>query len=661
MMKLYLQIEKLAMEPGTEGPACEAEHSTALEDISMLLNHSEARIRTKSGDLLAQLVPVLSQSALQGVGQLLLTSIALHLVRREETRPTTLGSCSEIGLDDTTGWSMLESAINAFHALLQGCLTTGNALAVQLLAQQMPCDENALAGVGVVEMVFGRFAAHQSRYIREMALTHTAALLAIPLASLDGLDALCMQQLAGHVCCGLVRGLHDAFPQVRLAASKLTAQLMTVISQRELMEQMESYLQHDTSVVTVPERWVLMDAPEHLDDLLLAPSLAASSSSSSMRSTLVSALVAYWRYLFPRLSLNRFYPADSIQTLSRQLYATLLTPQGVLGDIYQRYVLHTVEDALACYVVSSRQGNHSIVEAACCALADLPVRMITCSTAPPHPVLLPYLPLICEALYLAVVDERWPVADMAVQASAQLLHRLPCAGQVHLFHPSDVHATYGDRFLSAYLTCLQHHVLTVRQHACMALLLQLTIDSRVLGMLDDFLTSSLLAALADDTKSKSFLPPAMLAPYADPPAATGPLPMPGQAQKLPARSKGWDCCIDCVDSNRSIFGHELTASALHVLRALCLMPEPHNEQLTALLHGSKAMQTSSAAVYLKLTSQQNIAEQKLPGGRYSLQMHLADVLITLLREEDYPEHGKVADALYRMVSYPFVLPVRLLC
>jgi len=130
---------------------CSADHASATSVLQQLLLHPEARVRLKTAELLVFGMEL--GSKLMGVLlSFIVEEIDGNIIRKEETRPAMLGSVERIQLDDTDGWSSLETPLVAFHSLLRAAISGRLSMANYMLSQQLQ------------QTIFLEMAIHRSRY-----------------------------------------------------------------------------------------------------------------------------------------------------------------------------------------------------------------------------------------------------------------------------------------------------------------------------------------------------------------------------------------------------------------------------------------------------------------------------------------------------------------
>lgn len=719
-MKLYLGLERLqspilphhpkAMEQQRqeEGMGHEDERGDGvdisvqvLSDLKMLLRHDEPRLRMKAGDLLPFLSEELSRETFEAVGAFLCHEMEEHLVRKEETRPTRLGSVHEIGLDDTTGWARLETSLHAYHRLLQAVLHVSQKesesdtmnrdssadLAVHLLLRTVNNPQSCLA-IEMVDLLADSFIKHQSRHIRELSYSQIAILLDSDHLPVLGEALRDHRPLASRFASlfieALPYGLHDIFPQVRLAAGKAmhvllyqTHSLLCVLL-REEHEKDEGSGRDGIGLEEGDDRidaLLAMENPVDLDNLLpprLDLPLPLEDGTSSLLQFLAVALHLNWPHILPRLSLNRFYPAESVQQVYETIFSSFLTLPHFLA-LHQHCLVKHSKVAVDYMVVSSRQGNHNVVEAACVALADLFLRQSTQDgDVTARASLRAQLPLACKALYQCLRDDRWPVIDTAIVACAQILSRyrdtlssLPSPSQIS---SSLAASSFSQAIVDGFFDLLSHSMAIIREHAAKGLVLQLkllaedSVSVAAWNKLRLFLEGHLLAALGDmettpnASKIKSFLPPAMLAPYMNKDKERRgidgvPIPPQPPLDSKATRRKGWDCCIDCVEDRKTL-NFELTLSAINVVTLICQLAKEEvyvrSIDISSLLRSDLTLTLSSPEVYIK--HQAMFGGQRKGDGRYAFQMDILSALTLLLQERQYREYVKVMEGITKMVS-----------
>lgn len=120
--------------------------------FTSLVRHEEPRIRTLAAALLGAYAARVGSAAFTEFEPLLVDNIRAHFSRPSEKQHAVLGG-TEIAVDDTTGWSSLETSIIALTRILQGC-------GRQLLEQNLISDE-------LLDLCINQSCKHVNRHIRQ--------------------------------------------------------------------------------------------------------------------------------------------------------------------------------------------------------------------------------------------------------------------------------------------------------------------------------------------------------------------------------------------------------------------------------------------------------------------------------------------------------------
>ncbi|RYG70425.1 hypothetical protein EON64_00230 [archaeon] len=404
--------------------------------------------------------------------------------------------------------------------------------------------------------------------------------------ALDNLDmflpAACKDKLAYNIIKALGLGLQDAFPQVRLAATKACYHLVAYLKDKEVLRKLKSQEQ-----AVDREDWRSFNL---IKDCNPAMAEYVEHSSKKDQLTLSALLAAHLSsIIMPRVLLNVFYPAESIQNVSQVIKNELMGAR----DGRPLYSYPSLFHSAQYYVHCTKHGNHNIVEAACYALCQLYVT---------HSAEIISRGDVDGALegglgvfYASLTDQRWPVGDSAILTSAQLLYRYASYLPAPVFScpilPKRSTLTgvverspWPQLFLTSYLGYLRHGIPTVRSHALQALTLLLRHadwEEEIGIALDQYVNTYLLQALQSTTAKiiSSFLPPTMLEKYRTPgsgevirsdvrmEARVGLDKDIGQVKEVKG-TRSWDCCIDCQDL-RSVSPAEVTGGVLDLCKELC--------------------------------------------------------------------------------------------
>jgi hypothetical protein len=386
--------------------------------VSVLLNHPEVRVRLQTADLVKALIIKISavSDAAEATSGLvdrltnyLVQSIAGTWQRKETTRETVLGSEDHVQMDDTTGWGNLETYIKALQAVVLGkAQQCGTSAAVNFMQAR---DAPAVSGTGtdssdtttgdsrqllerqgdavqrrcVADLLITDATQHINRHIREGAFKFIAELLSTRSsitnhptlhnqaysALHNSADAAASEQwyegtgseTADRIHAALLSGLQDDWSQIRLAAALACQSFLASLS-------------------------------------------AVTNSSGTSHSRSQELLGRYWPGILPRLCMNRFYPAASVQTISQDTWRSVLGPNALGRTLLAQHADHVVD--YYCAMTAAR--NHMTSEAACQAIAEFAGRV-------ERAAVLPHVAALLETLCVCLKDDRWPVRDAAIVAS----------------------------------------------------------------------------------------------------------------------------------------------------------------------------------------------------------------------------------------------------
>lgn len=235
-----------------------------------LLSHEEPRVR----ELCVKLIPAIHAASVGSeikvndeLGDALLTLIKSKFVRAVDSQPSRLGSEGSIPLDDTTGWSSLESSVVAYHELVR-CSSVANLL--RILRDQDTCV-----------LLIKDASVHQNRFIREATILFIASICemltvasAVQSVFATGVieDRVVSVKFPVLIVDALQFGLDDNWSRIRQASCTATAAFFSALPETEKVE--------------------------------------------------------YWPKLLPGVCLNRFYAADGVKTVALEAWKGLVGTRG---------------------------------------------------------------------------------------------------------------------------------------------------------------------------------------------------------------------------------------------------------------------------------------------------------------------------------------------
>lgn len=529
-----------------------------------------------------------------------------HLERVTVTREVLLSNQRQqtVDMDDTTGWENLELHIKALQGLLVGTLSHHEAkwdLFSETLLIEASVDTEPKQNLHtrnspksrVWELLFLHCSVHLNRHVRENFFTFVSQLVShtrfkadLLLTVLTGDVSAQKKTLIECIWDQLAAGLEDDWSQIRLAA--------TLALQKSLQS--------------------LSKLPAH------PMSDGAFLTHGFKNITKISMKDQYAAILLPRICLNRFHAAKSVQTVSQDIWQTDFSSNQLGRRLLSQHIKATIE--YYCHNLTHAK-NHMVSEAACHALAEVCLRLEI-------ELILPLTQLVQRALLDGLDDERWPVKDAACLESGRILARFPPQASQFASNADDL---VQCQFLHHWERHLNDCIWSVRENAALAFgaaLLSTSVTFRELTWTAavEYVQSYLLRGIADAVASTaspvvsgmdSFLPRAMVeqalqrkyqqqqqqqqqndqkSPTAASSSSSSTVPIDamravgrvvpdhyGNDGKEPSVNpidsanfrKGWGCCVDCV-TLRAAHPWEISHGALYLLREVLrsLIPSKEN-------------------------------------------------------------------------------------
>lgn len=240
---------------------------------------------------------------------ILLQSLKASFVRPEETRPTNLGDAQNIPLDDTTGWTQLESCLGQTHAFI---LQQNSEVLRDIFSEE--CIQLCVHDPSI----------HMSRHVRQATLEFIRNLLDMQFKSVNNIfkinlqindtsgsdsSVLAFRKLFDSMYDAVSEGLHDNWSEIRLVACQAARSFLQSLSENDQ--------------------------------------------------------ALYWPKLLPRLCMSRFYAAEGVKTLSHDTWRVVIKTRG------KQLIVQHIEFIVPHYIEMSRAKNHMVSEAACLAMSEI--------------------------------------------------------------------------------------------------------------------------------------------------------------------------------------------------------------------------------------------------------------------------------------------------
>ena len=206
---------------------------------------------------------------------------------------------------------------------------------------------------------------------------------------------------------------------------------------------------------------------------------------------------ACWGKIIPGLCMSRFYVADGVCALAKDVWNGIINKHGNGRIIVSTYLTEIIDH----YIHMSKASNHMVSESALLALSECLLRI-------EKPFILPHIPKIAENIVYCIHSESWPVKDSATIASGSLLQSYALECTEHSSHIVDT-----------WCESLRNSIWSVRENAAIAfgeVLKHIVKNKReqdilriVLNHISDNIFSAKKENL-DDVKPVQFIPPEML-------------------------------------------------------------------------------------------------------------------------------------------------------
>ncbi|MCL4127138.1 UNVERIFIED_CONTAM: hypothetical protein GTU68_045495, partial [Idotea baltica] len=326
------------------------------EAASILVTHSEVRVRLAAGEVLGSLCAKdncftytqfkpkllhLIQSNLDrdvknesgSEGDSLNNDRIMEKLNYESRERRNSGNSSSAAqiFHDTAGWRNLETSMKCLESMIKGC---GDKF-IPFIDQEL------------LELLFTTLV-HTNRFVRETGFTVCAALVSCGVTEgEDPIQGNPMIVYGDQLAKRLAQGLADNWSQVRLAASEASRKFL----------------------VTLP----------------------------------IAAREKFFPYLLPRICLNRYYVAEGVRLYSQETWRQITGSEG--RTLVQKYI----DDVVPYYVEATEADNHAVREAACECIAELALKI-------PENAVRPHVASLLQGLKVCFNDDSWPVRDAACLA-----------------------------------------------------------------------------------------------------------------------------------------------------------------------------------------------------------------------------------------------------
>jgi hypothetical protein len=204
-----------------------------------------------------------------------------------------------------------------------------------------------------------------------------------------------------------------------------------------------------------------------------------------------------WGKIIPGLCMSRFYVADGVCALAKDVWNGIINKHGNGRIIVSTYLTEIIDH----YIQMSKASNHMVSESALLALSECLLRI-------EKPFILPYIPKIAENILCCIHSESWPVKDSATIASGSLLksYALECK-------------EYSSHIVDSWCESLKNSIWSVRENAAIAfgeVLKHIVKNQReqdILRIVLDHINDNIFSAKKEkleDVKPVQFIPPEML-------------------------------------------------------------------------------------------------------------------------------------------------------
>jgi hypothetical protein len=508
------------------------------------LDHNESRVRQLCIRLLMPAGMILEQPLAmhEALAPTLLARIREKFVRSATLQTPLLGDASSMPLDDTTGWSTLESYVSAYFEVLKCC---GYPTIIDVLSDSDAC-----------ELLITQCSIHRNRFVREAAIGFIQS-----------------------ICELIDNGLQTQDDGAKQAASFVDIKEELIIGckmstrwglSRRIAEALKTGLE---------DNWSRIRQASCKAALVFLAGLAEQEDETRRN---------FMAKLLPGICLNRFYAADGVKATAADTW------RGIVGSRGREWICALIESFATSYAEMSKVNNHMISEAACSAMAELISRI-------DRSVVQTQLPRFVEALGACLADDSWPVRDSSCVATGVLLRHF---GKEAVECDPEISASFLDvcaRHLKDAVWSLRENAALALGDACRTENTELSeyVKSFIASYLNDNLGKAVDAAVG--TRTISFLSRVQLLALeknARESAASPPSAPPNSKKVAWRQGGGWGCCLDCMET-RTGDSCDISSGAVYLLREFAgLQPfsaTQYLETLWSLLDIDCAAQPSSSS------------------------------------------------------------------
>jgi hypothetical protein len=506
----------------------ESEEGLLLKYICDIIESGDSRVADCVSTFLSEFIPLIKRLILlEPIFQRIANGLHSNLSRSISKRPALIGD-PLINLDDTTGWHRLEAFVRLYHGLVRGVIkrdTPGEDVFLFIVSETIILD-GMKKELDWYELGIESMAKHINRHLREMTFYFLANIFDD--ISPKSLENPLIVKFCRRCLSQIPDGLGDDWSQIRYASSKAFLSLFRLLSKLNL---------------TIVDDFYCLQLPQ----------------------------------LIPRICLNRYHPARSVQSVSLEIWKTCFSPNGIGKELL---ILHFL-DVRDYYLESISNKNHMISEAACHAIGEIYEQLSGVVVTNNYENFL-------VGLENALKDQRWPVRDAAQIPSAVVLQKYENKiDRVREFYP-------------LWATLLQDSIMSVRENSAFSfsrLLSATSIEIRketksyCSGYVKENLLRALIGLNGNSKKITSFLPVGMLS-KSEP------------SQEKQALKKGWGCCIDCADIKPAL-DWEISHGAVILLREIAIAEPSFLSSLMSFRSNSSLHQEMNCVSALDLLMDSN--------------------------------------------------------
>jgi hypothetical protein len=485
------------------------------------------------------------------------------------------------------GWATLESSILAMHEICRGYSTLLPAvieISDSALGQKN-VDASVSDPLGIFNLLIAQASVHINRHIRESAFDFIRILCSQKSRRIGDPDSVhgAAYTVSGTVCPVSEYPSHCVTDNTSFSRSLFTC-IVTALSKgmEDNWCQIRRAAVHAAKTFLLSDLYYRVSLPTGTSSLnSITPVCTLSSTGKGSGEGMGIKMEGAqpedcWNKLLPGLCMNRFYVADGVNTIAREIWHEIINKNGNGRKMVMEYLTEIIDH----YIAMSQASNHMVSEAALLALSELLLRM-------PRESLLLHIPRITRNILECVHSDSWPVRDSATISSGSLVKCYP-----------EETAEYLNVFLDSWTISVSSAIWSVRDNSSSAFGDALSstnteVRTLVLEKILGHLNTNLMAAkkeLAIGEKVAQFISPDMLKFMAENEKRILKMAIEQQENKLEHKflnessingeeySKGirlggkglgsWGCCLDCMDP-RSGSPWEVSDGCIYLIKDLC--------------------------------------------------------------------------------------------